>query len=69
MKLEIGKGKQVRKTLKTWGNNCYTINIDLSQGEKHEKRYTLMNMACMLTDYYMSVSEQHTCPGDVNDHT
>ena len=34
MKIESGKGKRVRKTLKTWGSHFYTIHTDISLGQK-----------------------------------
>ena len=34
MKIESGKGKQVRKTLKFWGTHFQTIKTDISQGHK-----------------------------------
>jgi hypothetical protein len=30
MKMESGKGKQCRKTLKIWVNHLYTIKTDIS---------------------------------------
>jgi hypothetical protein len=33
MKLESGKGKWIRKTLKTWGSHYYTIHTDISLGQ------------------------------------
>ena len=33
MKIESGKGKQGRKTLKIWGTHFQTIKTDISQGQ------------------------------------
>ena len=34
MKIESGKGKWVRKTLKTWESHFYTIQTDIFSGQK-----------------------------------
>ena len=34
MKIESGKVKQVRKTMKTWGSHFYTLHTDISLGQK-----------------------------------
>ena len=33
MKLESGKGKRVRKTLKAWGSHYYNIHTDILLGQ------------------------------------
>ena len=43
MKIESGKGKQGRKTMKIWGSHFQTIKTDISREAFNKKTFFLWN--------------------------